>query len=64
MVSPIYRPNIMVGAMEGIPQNESPLDFFNLDHWKFGDSKSVNFLEAFLEAGDCLYVPAYYYYQS
>ena len=61
MVSPIYRPNIFVGAMEGIPSNECPLNFFNLDHWKFADPAQVNFLDAFLEAGDCLYVPAYYY---
>lgn len=45
-------------------KQDSPLDFFNLDHWNFGDSKSVNFLEAYLETGDCIYIPAYYYYQS
>jgi len=39
VVSPIYRPNIFVGAIEGMNKQDSPLDFFNLDHWKFGDSK-------------------------
>ena len=35
MVSPIYRQNIFVGAMEDMPSNFTPLDFFDEEHTKF-----------------------------
>lgn len=64
MVSPIYRQNIFVGNIEDMQPDESPLDFFDENHLEFGTTKNVQFLQADLEAGDCLYVPAYFYIQS
>ena len=64
MVSPIFRKNIYVGVFEKLPPTASPIDFFNIDYDHFPFAKQVNFLEVTLEAGDCLYVPAYYYIQS
>jgi hypothetical protein len=40
------------------------LDFFNIDYQLYPFAKQVKFIEAILEAGDCIYVPAYYYIQS
>lgn len=64
MVSPIYRQNIFVGSMDDEPSNTTPLDFFDSQHTSYFRTKNVNFLDAILEAGDCMYVPAYYYLQS
>ena len=59
-----FRKNIYVGVFEKLPPTASPIDFFNIDYDHFPFAKQVNFLEVTLEAGDCLYVPAYYYIQS
>jgi len=64
VASPIYRQNIFVGNIEGMQPDESPLDFFDQEHLNYETTKTVQFLEADLEAGDCLYVPAYFYIQS
>ena len=44
--------------------NESPIDFFDEGLKDYPSTKMVNFLEATLSPGDCMYVPAYYYVQS
>ena len=40
------------------------MSFFKLNFDKFPFATKVPFMEAILEEGDCLYVPAYYYIQS
>ena len=64
IVSPIFRKNLYVNAAENMMQGETPLDFFNVDYTKYPLAKQVNFVKVLLEAGDCMYVPAYFYVQS
>lgn len=64
MVSPIFRKNIYVGQLEHLEKDESPMDFFDPDYDKFPYAKQFKFVEVELEAGDCLYIPAYFYVQS
>ena len=64
IVSPIFRDNIYVNAYEEQRRGESPLNFFDVDWIKYPLAGHVNFLETTLNAGDCMYVPAYYYIQS
>lgn len=64
MVSPIFRKNIYVGELEKFKHDESPMDFFKPDYEKFPYAKQFEFVEVELDAGDCMYVPAYYYIQS
>ena len=61
IVSPIFRQNLYVGALEELDPTDTPLDFFNPDYRQFPFAKDVNFLHAKLKAGDCMYVPAYFY---
>ena len=61
MVSPIYRKNIYVNVFEGYHNNTTPVDFFNVDLEQFPLTAQFNWIEAELRAGDCMYVPAYYY---
>ena len=64
LVSPIYRQNIYVGAFEELKKDETPLDFFDVNYKAYPFAKDVVFLDATLYPGDCLYVPAFFYYQS
>lgn len=64
MISPAYRPNILVNNIEQMQENESPLDFFNEAHLNMTLTKDAQFLDAEVQAGDCIYVPAYFYIQS
>ena len=64
LVSPIYRDNIYVNAYEDQARGFSPLDFFNINWSLYPLAGQVNFVNATLNAGDCMYIPAYYYVQS
>lgn len=65
MVSPIYKQNIYVGAFENLAPHEVPIDFFDPNiHAMFPFVVDVDFVDAVLGPGDCMYVPAYYYIQS
>jgi hypothetical protein len=61
LVSPIFRQNIYVGALEELDPSETPIDFFSPDFKVYPFAKEVKFLYVKLKAGDCVYVPAYYY---
>ena len=66
IVSPVYKQNIYSGVLEELQPNESPIDFFSND---IDTSKFPLFLEAkvlgvTLNAGQCLFVPAFYWIQS
>ena len=64
IVSPIFRQNLYVGALEELDPVDTPLDFFDPDYRQYPFARDVNFLHAKLKAGDCMYVPAYFYIQS
>ncbi|MFN9898843.1 MAG: cupin-like domain-containing protein [bacterium] len=64
LVSPIFRKNIYAGVLEKYNTQFSPLDFFKIDYNMYPFAKQVKFIDAVLEAGDCIYIPAYYYIQS
>lgn len=64
LVSPIFRKNIYVNSMDYMRQGETPIDFFDVDYKRFPLATKVNFISVTLSAGDCLYVPAYFYLQS
>ena len=64
LVSPIFRKQIYVGVFEKFGPNVSPLDFFNVTYERYPYAKQVKFIDVTLSAGDCMYVPAYYYVQS
>jgi len=61
MASPIFRKNLYVGVFERFNNYDSPLDFFNIDTSKYPYASSVKFIDAELKAGDCVYIPAFYY---
>ena len=63
-MSPIFRKDIYVGVFGHLPKYDSPLDFFDPDYNRFPQAMKNIFIPAVLEAGDCIYVPAYYYVQS
>jgi len=64
MASPIFRKHIYVNCFDHYPKGQSPLDFFNVDHAEFPLASQFEFIEVTLRAGDCMYVPAYFYIQS
>ena len=64
IVSPIFRKNLYVGVLEKYALDESPLSFISVDYKRFPFAKMADFVDATLNAGDCMYVPAYYYVQS
>lgn len=50
--------------MEELDPLDTPVDFFDPNYKLYPFAKDVNFLHAKLKAGDCIYVPAYFYIQS
>lgn len=60
IVSPIFRKNIYVGDVS-VLKGESPLNFFDFDSDKYVFTKQAKFIDVILNAGDCMYIPAYYY---
>jgi hypothetical protein len=43
--------------------NTSPVNFFAPKLQKFPNFKNAQRIQKHLEAGDCIFIPAYYYYQ-
>lgn len=62
MVSQVDRKYIYAGY-NGLPDNYSPLEFFDPDYEKYPDFKYARVHSAKIEPGDCLFVPAYYWHQ-
>lgn len=61
MASPIYKKNLYINVFEEHHHEETPIDFFYPKDKKYPLVKDVNWLNATLYPGDCMYVPAYYY---
>lgn len=64
IASPVFTQSMYVGVVDSLRDFDSPLDFFRIEKEKYPLSLQVGFVNAILEAGDCLYVPAFYYIQS
>ena len=62
LVAPMDRKWIYTGT-EGYPDNYSPLEFLWPDYVKYPLFKNARVKMAHIDAGDCLYVPAYYWHQ-
>ena len=62
--SPIFRKHLYVGSYPHLKRDESPLDFFHLSEKDYPTAREVTFITVKLAAGDCMFVPAFYYIQS
>ena len=77
MVPHIYRQEMMPGTtttyhheikghemIVDLDVNESPINLFNPDFVQFPSAKHINhFYKDTLQPGDCIYIPAFYFYQ-
>ena len=66
LVSPMFKQAIYSGVLEELDPTDTPLDFFNYynkrsESAKFPLAKEAQILTAKIEAGECLFVPAYYW---
>lgn len=61
MVSPIFREQIYAGVDERLIETNCPVDFFNILYEIYPFAKQARVITATLEAGDCIYIPAYYF---
>jgi hypothetical protein len=50
-----------VGVDDKLRPIDSPLDFFRIEREKYPLSLHIGYVDAYLNAGDCMYVPAFYY---
>ena len=62
IVHPNDRQHIYCGT-EGYPENYTPVEFYNPDYEKYPLMRNARIKMAHIKAGDCLYVPAYYWHQ-
>ena len=77
LVPHVYRPEMVPGMtttymhqekghemVVQLDSNESPINLFNPDFEKFPTAYSIDhFYEQTVDAGDCLHIPAFYFYQ-
>lgn len=61
LVNPIYRKNIYANVFDGWHNNMTPVNFFDVDLKKYPLVAQFNFIDVTLNAGDCMYIPAYYF---
>ena len=65
LVSPIYKQNIYSGVLEELSPVETPINFFEtVDLTKYPLFQEAKVLSVTLEAGQCLFVPTFYWMQS
>lgn len=59
-----YHENLNYEMEVGLDVNESPINLFKPDFKKFPSAYFIDhcYMET-LEVGDCMYIPAYYFYQ-
>ena len=64
-MSSIFKQNMYSGVYEDLNPLETPINLFERDMKKFEKYKLMkmgNVFEANVEKGECLYIPAYYWY--
>mmetsp|Transcript_981 Transcript_981/g.1762 ORF Transcript_981/g.1762 Transcript_981/m.1762 type:complete len:115 (+) Transcript_981:942-1286(+) len=67
MVAPIFKHNIYAGVYDDLGPLDTPINFFETDPAlisKYQLMKLSDVYESLLTAGDCLFIPAYYWFQS
>jgi hypothetical protein len=65
LVSPVYKQNIYSGVLEELSPTESPLDFFTrVNETQYPLFSEAKILSVVAQAGQCLFVPAFYWLQS
>lgn len=57
----MFTQGLYVNVDDKVKAGYSPLNFFEIERDVYPLSLQVGFVDAILEAGDCLYVPAFYY---
>lgn len=62
-VVPAWERLFMYNGRFGIPENYSPVDFKNPDMRMFQDFQHATKYNVKLSAGDCIYLPPYWWYQ-
>lgn len=63
MVPPIHRPEMYAGKGDLAP-NVSPVSLFDADAVTYPNIKFIEHVQHIkLQAGDCIYVPAFYFSQ-
>ena len=60
--SPYYDGNEQVEAEKSDVVNTSPVNFFAPDIEKFPRFEQAKIMSANLKKGDCIFIPAYYFY--
>ena len=65
LVSPVYKQNIYSGVLEELRPDETPLDFFKVvNETRFPLFNEAKVLSHVLTAGECLFIPAFFWSQS
>jgi hypothetical protein len=66
LVSSVFKQNLYSGVYDDLPPTEIPedIDLFAVNEAKYPLLKQVetHILKATLNGGDCIYIPAYYWY--
>lgn len=65
LVSPVFKQNIYSGVLDELDPRQSPIDFFQaVNTTRFPLFSEVKLLTAELKAGQCLFIPAFYWVQT
>jgi len=67
MVSAIFKQNMYSGVFQELDPLETPINLFETDPAKIRKYKLMRLehvYQAELEAGSCLFIPSYYWFQS
>ena len=61
IVPPYDRDHVYAGY-DGYPDNYSPIEFVNPDYERWPDFRNARVKTVHIAAGDCLYLPAYWWH--
>ena len=68
LISSVFKQNLYSGVYDDLPPADIPddINFFQLNEQKYPLLKQVEsyILKATLSSGDCIYIPAYYWFQT
>ena len=63
IIVPQYDREYIYAGWNGMPDNYSPVEFIDPDYEKWPLFKYARVRTAHIDAGDCLFVPSYYWHQ-